>query len=123
MTMKTVLLVDDSRVARMMTRSVVEKACPGWTIVEAASGEEALEAAAAAAPDFVLMDVNMPGMGGLATAREFRARFPSAALTLLTANIQDSIHEQARALGIGYISKPLKDELLIAFLTGGPSAP
>ena len=123
MSMKTVLLVDDSRVARMMTRSVVEKACPGWTIVEAASGEEALETAAAAAPDFVLMDVNMPGMGGLATAREFRTRFPGASLSLLTANIQDSIRDRALALGIGYISKPLKDDLLIAFLTGGAGAP
>ena len=123
MSMKTVLLVDDSRVARMMTRSVVEKACPGWTIVEAASGEEALEAAAAARPDFVLLDVNMPGMDGLTAAREFRTRFPGASLSLLTANIQDSIRDRALALGIGYISKPLKDDLLIAFLTGGAGAP
>ncbi|CUW37510.1 Putative two-component response regulator (CheY-like receiver domain) [Magnetospirillum sp. XM-1] len=123
MTSRSVLLVDDSRVARMMTRSVVEKFCPGWTIQEAATGEEALDMAAAAAPDFVLMDVNMPGMGGLETARLFRERFPAAALSLLTANIQDSVREDAARLGIGYIAKPLRDELLVRFLTGGGRAP
>lgn len=122
MTSRTVLLVDDSRVARMMTRSVVEKFCPGWTILEAASGEEALDMAAAAAPDFVLMDVNMPGMGGLETARLFRERVPGTALSLLTANIQDSVREEAARLGIGYISKPLRDEVLVRFLTGGGGA-
>jgi CheY-like chemotaxis protein len=123
MTSRTVLLVDDSRVARMMTRSVVEKFCPGWTILEAASGEEALELAAASIPDFVLMDVNMPGMGGLETARLFRERFPAVAVSLLTANIQDSVRDEAAGLHVGYITKPLKDELLMRFLTGGAGAP
>jgi CheY-like chemotaxis protein len=119
---KTVLLVDDSRVARMMTRSVIERELPGWTIMEAATGEDALEAADVSPPDFILMDVNMPGMGGLACARLFRARHPAIPLSLLTANIQDSIHEEAARLGIGYISKPLKEDLLIRFLTGGAGA-
>ncbi len=122
MTSRTVLLVDDSRVARMMTRSVVEKSCPDWTILEAATGEEALEYVAASVPDFILMDVNMPGMGGLETARLLSERFPAIALSLLTANIQDSVREEAGRLGIGYISKPLKDEELIRFLTGGNGA-
>lgn len=122
MTSRTVLLVDDSRVARMMTRSVVEKSCPGWTILEAATGEEAMERVAASVPDFILMDVNMPGMGGLETARLLCEKFPAVALSLLTANIQDSVREEAGRLGIGYISKPLKDEELIRFLTGGNGA-
>lgn len=123
MTSRSVLLVDDSRVARMMTRSVVEKFCPGWTILEAATGEEALDMAATSSPDFVLMDVNMPGMGGLETARLFRERFPAAALSLLTANIQDSVREEAARLSIGYIAKPLRDEILVRFLTGGGRTP
>jgi len=122
MTSRTVLLVDDSRVARMMTRSVVEKSCPGWAILEAATGEEALECVADSVPDFILMDVNMPGMGGLATARLLREKFPAVALSLLTANIQDSVRDEAARLGIGYISKPLKDDVLVRFLTGGDGA-
>ncbi|BAE52956.1 response regulator transcription factor [Paramagnetospirillum magneticum] len=120
---RTVLLVDDSRVARMMTRSVVESACPDWVIWEASSGEEALDLALTTPPDFVLLDVNMPGMGGLEAARQFRARFPAVAVSLLTANIQDSIRDEASQLQIGYISKPLRDDLLIRFLTGGTPAP
>ncbi|MBX9635539.1 MAG: response regulator transcription factor [Magnetospirillum sp.] len=123
MTGRTVLLVDDSRVARMMTRSVVERACPDWVVWEASSGEEALDLASAAAPDFVLLDVNMPGMGGLEAARLFRARFPAVEVSLLTANIQDSVREEASQLQIGYISKPLRDDLLIRFLTGGTQTP
>jgi CheY-like chemotaxis protein len=123
MTSRTVLLVDDSRVARMMTRSVVERACPDWAILEASSGEEALDLAARSAPDFVLLDVNMPGMGGLEAARLFRARFPASAVSLLTANIQDSIRDEAARLEIGYISKPLREDLLVDFLTGGGGAP
>lgn len=119
MTSPTVLLVDDSRVARLMTRSVIEAARPGWSILEAATGAEALEMAAGATVDFVLMDVNMPGMSGLEAARLFRQRFPATPVSLLTANIQDSVRDEAARLGISYIAKPLRNELLIAFLTAG----
>jgi CheY-like chemotaxis protein len=117
-TSRVVLLVDDSRVARIMTRAAVESACPSHSILEASSGEEALDIAAKSAPDFVLMDVNMPGMGGLVAARLLRERFPALALSLLTANIQDSVREEAARLDIGYMTKPIEDELLIRFLAG-----
>ncbi len=123
MASRIVLLVDDSRVARMMTRAVVENACPGHSILEASSGEEALGVAAMSPPDVVLMDVNMPGMGGLAAARLFRERFPEAALSLLTANIQDSVREEAAHLDIGYMTKPLEDGVLIRFLAGEGGGP
>lgn len=119
MTAKTVMLVDDSRVARMMTRALVEKHRPGWAIGESASGEEAIAAAPALAPDFVLVDVNMPGIDGLATARQLIAICPRARISLLTANIQDAIRQQAEALGIGFLTKPLRDDALLAFLDGG----
>ena len=123
MTNRTVLIVDDSRVARMMTRAAVENSCPGCAVLEAASGEEALEIAAMSAPDFVLMDVNMPGMGGLETSRLFRERFPAMTLSLLTANIQDTVREEAARLDVGYMAKPLEDELLLRFLGGGDGVP
>ncbi len=114
-----VLLVDDSRVARMMTRAAIEKLRPDWTIIEAASGEDALSAITLDRPDFVLMDVNMPGIGGLETARQLRGRCPKAVISLLTANIQDSIRNQATEMGAGFMSKPLKEEDLVRFLAGG----
>ena len=117
---KVVLVVDDSRVARMMTRAAIAKLYPTWPIIEAASGEEALTAIALDRPDYVLMDVNMPGIGGLETARQLRTRCPSAVISLLTANIQEPIRLQAEAMGVGFMSKPLKDETLAKFLVGVP---
>ncbi len=119
MTVKTVLLVDDSRVARMMTRKVIADARPTWTIVEAASGEEALERAPQANPDFIILDVNMPGIDGLEAARRLRVMVPSARITLLTANIQEPIRLQAAEIGVGFMNKPFRDDVLLAFLADG----
>ena len=114
---KTVLLVDDSRVARMMTRKMIETDRPGWEIVEAATGEEALEAYSRVLPDFVILDVNMPGMGGLEAAKRLKEVYPQAVITLLTANIQDPVRDQAESLGVGFLSKPVRGDVLMAFLS------
>ena len=95
MSQKLILVVDDSRVARMMTRAAIVKLHPDWDIIEAASGEDALTVIALDRPDFVLMDVNMPGIGGLETARQLRQRCPKARISLLTDNIQEPIRHQA----------------------------
>lgn len=115
---KTVLLVDDSRVARMMTRHVIEVSRPDWTVVEAACGEDALALLPEAKPDFVVLDVNMPGIGGLETARRMKAAAPALPITLLTANIQDPVRQQAATLGVGFLNKPLREDALLAFLAG-----
>ena len=114
---KTVLLVDDSRVARMMTRKMIETDRPGWQVVEAATGEEALEVYSRVLPDFVVLDVNMPGMGGIEAARRLKAVYPQAVVTLLTANIQDPVRDQADSLGVGFMSQPVRADVLMAFLS------
>ncbi|WP_291717290.1 response regulator transcription factor [Magnetospirillum sp. 64-120] len=114
---KTVLLVDDSRVARMMTRRMIETDRPGWQIVEAATGEEALEVYSRVLPDFVVLDVNMPGIGGLEAAKRLKAVYPQAVVTLLTANIQDPVRDQAETMGVGFMSKPVRADVLMAFLS------
>lgn len=114
---KTVLLVDDSRVARMMTRKMIETDRPGWQVVEAATGEEALEVYSRVLPDFVIMDVNMPGMGGLEATKRLKGVYPQAVVTLLTANIQDPVRDQAEEMGVGFMSKPVRGDVLMAFLS------
>ena len=122
MTAKSVLVVDDSRVARMMVRAIIEDNRPGWRVAEAASGEEAVTAAAANHPDFVILDVNMPGIGGLVAARQLLAIQPGVAIALLTANIQDAVREQAADLGVAFIAKPIRPAPLLAFLDEGTTA-
>ncbi|CAA7616571.1 response regulator [Magnetospirillum sp. UT-4] len=118
MTARTVLVVDDSLVARMLTRHLIETARPGWTVVEATCGEDALALVAGAAPDCILLDVNMPGIGGLEAARRLREVAPLVPVALLTANIQDAIRQRAGELGVGFMSKPAAQAELVAFLDG-----
>jgi DNA-binding NarL/FixJ family response regulator len=78
------MTVDDQEVFRSAARAVVE-ATPGFESAgEPSSGEEALELVAAARPELVLVDVRMPGMGGLETARELSARHPELAVVLVS---------------------------------------
>jgi CheY-like chemotaxis protein len=119
MSVKTVLLVDDSRVARMMTRRLVEVKRPGWTVAEAASGEDAIAMLSETKPDFVVLDVNMPGMGGLEAARRIKEMAPHLPVTLLTANIQDPVRHQAEEIGVGFLTKPMRENELLAFLDDG----
>jgi DNA-binding NarL/FixJ family response regulator len=79
----TVLAVDDQEVFRRVARGLIA-ATPGFEQVgEAASGEEALELVAELHPDLVLIDVRMPGMDGIETARRL-AKVDDRAVVVLT---------------------------------------
>jgi CheY-like chemotaxis protein len=108
--MTTVLVVDDSRISRMLSRQFLAQKQPSWTIAEAASGEEAIARLDGLTPDLVLLDLNMPGMGGLAAVDKIQAKCPTARITLLTANVQDAIQDKAKTLGIGFAAKPITEE-------------
>ena len=114
---RNALLVDDSRIARMITRSVVAKLLPDWSIVDVENADEALTKVDNQAFDLMLIDVNMPGRDGIDLASEMIERFPSATIALITANIQASTRDKAKALGVGFIEKPIKEEKLAAFLS------
>jgi two-component system invasion response regulator UvrY len=78
----TVLAVDDQAVF-LRAASELIAATPGFEkVAEATSGEEALELAAELRPDLVLLDVRMPGMDGIETARRLRASDPDAVVVL-----------------------------------------
>lgn len=108
-----VLVVDDSRVSRMMIRAFMLDQCPDWKVVEAANGEEALsaiqEATADGAPgfDLVTLDYSMPGEDGLTLAKRLRSAGCAGALVLFTANIQASLQAEAETLGVRFVGKPV----------------
>ena len=70
MTSAKILIVDDAQQVRRVLRAALSSA--GYTIYEAGTGEEALESIRTSTPDAILLDVNMPGMGGLEACREIR---------------------------------------------------
>jgi len=113
-----VLLVDDHAVVRTGFRLLLQ-AHPGTRVVgEADSGESAYRRFLELAPDVVVMDLAMPGMGGLEALRRIRAHHPQARVLTLSAH-DDPQHAQ-RALNegaSGFLSKRSAPEELIAAIT------
>ena len=103
----TMLIVDDSRVSRMMIRAFASELRPEMQFLEAGNGTEALALAATHAIQVVSMDLNMPGMDGLETARQLHLQHPELRIALLTANVQASTKEKAAAAGLFFVPKPI----------------
>lgn len=101
-----VLIVDDSSVSRMMIRGRIAGLQPEWDILEAADGAQALALVASDAPDFITMDVNMPGMNGFEAVEAIRRINQGAKIVILTANIQESSRDRAQQLGVQFVQKP-----------------
>ena len=112
----TVLVVDDSRVSRLMARQYILSAKPDWTVEEAATGEEAIAKVGTVCPVLILIDVNMPGIGGVAAAEQLRAKCPDAHISLVTANVQNAIRARAQELGIGFMEKPITETRIHALV-------
>ncbi len=115
--MTTVLVVDDSRLARDMVGSVLRALRPEWTVLSAASGDEALDKVATIpALAIAIVDYNMPGMDGLTLVERLKERFPDTPMGLLTANVQDALRRRAEALGCRFIPKPITADKIRDFL-------
>lgn len=118
MTSHTILVVDDSRVSRMLIRAIIAHADPQAVVIEASNGEEALTKTQNTSITIATLDLNMPGMDGLVLAKQLIERFPNAKIGLLTANIQEMVRQKAEALGINFISKPITEEKILSFIYG-----
>ena len=101
----------------MMARQYIVSLHADWTVVEAGTGEESLLKAREVAPDLILMDVNMPGMGGIAAAELLRQEFPALPISLLTANVQAATRERAAAMGVGFVEKPITEARIALLLS------
>jgi DNA-binding NarL/FixJ family response regulator len=87
--MNRVLVVDDHAVLRRGIQTIVT-AWPGWEVVgESGSGEEAIDLARSLNPDVILMDISMPGMGGLEATKIICKQHPHTKVVLLT--LHDSL--------------------------------
>jgi CheY-like chemotaxis protein len=114
----TVLIVDDSKLARIVLGKTIAALQPDWTRVEAGNADEAIAAFEAQAIDVAVLDYNMPGRDGLALAEELRERFPTMPIAVATANVQDEIISRARAANATFIAKPVTEEGMRGFLSG-----
>lgn len=111
----SLLIVDDERSIRVSLRTVLANF--GFEVVEAARGEEALSLVRTAQFDAVLLDINMPGMGGIEVCRLMRKVAPRLPILMLT--VQGSEDRKVEALDAGaddYITKPFQLRELTARL-------
>jgi CheY-like chemotaxis protein len=113
-----VLVVDDSKLARMVIASAFKRIRPEWALVQTANADEALASVSRDAVDIALIDFNMPGTDGLDLVASIRKTHPTMPVAVVSANVQDEIIGRARQLDAGFIPKPLTDDALAAFLTG-----
>lgn len=111
-----VLLVDDSRLARMTIRAVVGALYPHWEIVEAENVDQALRTIESRAFQIVFVDIGLPGRSGLELAADLRNRHPAVSLAVVTANVQDAVRDRVQAIGATYITKPIRPLSLVSFL-------
>jgi len=102
------LLADDHRHAREGMRTIVSALEEFVVVGEAASGEEALRMTEDLAPDMILMDINMPGMGGLEAVKAIKTSFPAVKIVMVT--VSDDVSHLFEALkkgAQGYLLKNL----------------
>ena len=111
-----VLIVDDEPPARERLRSILAEIADVEVVGEAANGHEALNASHALVPEVVLLDVRMPGMDGLQTARHLNVLEEPPAVIFTTAFDEYAV-EAFEAHAVGYLLKPVRKEQLAAALT------
>lgn len=90
-----------------MIRGRIAALQPDWEVIEAASGDEAVALVPTAKPDFITMDVNMPGITGFEAAEKIRQSDQRVKIVILTANIQSSSREKAEHVAAKFVQKPV----------------
>ncbi len=107
-----ILVIDDEPQIRRIMRTTLTGA--GYEVDDARTGEEGLDKVREFRPDLVLLDMNMPGMGGLAACKALRAD-PNVAIVMLT--VRDSEKDKVLALDAGaddFVTKPFSTPELLA---------
>ncbi len=111
----TVLVVDDSNLARMMVNHFITKL--GHIPILAQSGEEAVDLFTIHAPDLILLDVQMPGLGGYEAARLIRERAGATWVPIIFLSASAGDDDKIKGLEMGgddYLAKPVSFPLLAA---------
>src|SRR5271155_1954967 len=114
---KRILIADDHELIRRGLAAQVAQV-PEWTVVaQAVDGREAVELAAKLKPDVIVMDLPMPGLDGLASARQILAADPSARILILSAHESEQLVREVLSAGVrGYVLKSDAGTVLISAL-------
>ena len=111
--MTSLAIVEDNADNRLLVRAILGDLYDVWEFV---SGDEALAAVARRVPDLVLLDISLPGLGGLEVLARLRAdaRLARLPVVALTAHAMDGDRQRYLAAGFdGYVAKPILDETIL----------
>jgi DNA-binding NarL/FixJ family response regulator len=109
-----VILVDDHPVLRTGLRTLIQNESDLEVVGEAGEGWQAVELASQLTPDVIVMDLALPGLGGLDATREVRRRGLKCAVLVLTAQAEERyLFPVLQAGGSGYVRKDVADEQLV----------
>lgn len=112
---QTFLVVDDSKLARMVVRQMLRELHPDCAILEAATGAEADRVDGVESLTAAFIDFNMPDEDGLELAARLRARRTDLPIAIVSANAQTDVVDRARALGAIFLEKPVSRDALAGF--------
>jgi CheY-like chemotaxis protein len=121
---RRILVVEDHPANRLLVEAVLARA--GYDVDLASDAVEARARIAAAQPDVILMDVQLPGEDGLSLARELKAKPDTSSIPIVAVSAHAMAGDQAEALAAGcagYITKPIDTRALagqISQFAGGP---
>jgi CheY-like chemotaxis protein len=116
--MTTVLIVDDSKLARIVAWRELTALQPEWERVEAGNANDAVARMEDRQIDIAVIDYNMPGKKGLELAAELRTAYPTMPIAIITANVQNEVITRARELNVAFVAKPISDDALRGFVSG-----
>jgi CheY-like chemotaxis protein len=113
--MPLVLIIDDSRYQRVELRRTLDNA--GFEVLEAADGESGLALAGEAYPDLILVDLLMPGMGGLEVMETLQEQGSRSPVIVLTSGVQEAVLQRCLEAGAAAVLvKPATKEELLSTL-------
>lgn len=112
---RKVLIVDDSKLARMAVSKLLHEIHADWLSMEASNADEALKFVKESSPDFAFLDFNMPGKDGITFAAELRDLNAHISVAVVSANRQIEVINRAKEAGATFLPKPLTDQALRDF--------
>lgn len=116
---QSLLVVDDSRLTRMIIIKLVTSHFPDWKITEATNAKEALACVDKESFDFISLDHNMPDGTGYEILPHIKSVQPLAHIGVFTANIQDVVRKRFEDLGATFYGKPINEAMILKFTNRG----